>query len=136
MIKIILLISFVSVVNLAASIWQGSYEKALKEAVSQDKILYVFIVSNECRWCRKMELTTMKNRDVIDNLKSDFISVELVREDDSYPDVLKAKAVPKHFFLTPAQQLIYSVPGYWSVEDFISILGDVKRKYTKIKEKK
>lgn len=37
------------------------------------------------------------------------------------------------YFLTPEGRVIYSVPGYWDEEDYLSMMGDVQRKYKKQK---
>ncbi|MEA3521432.1 MAG: DUF255 domain-containing protein, partial [Campylobacterota bacterium] len=103
------------------------------KAVQENKILYVMIVSESCRWCRKMEKTTLLDNMIIKRLEDNFIAVELLRGIDTYPDSFQAKMVPKHYFLTPKEKKIYALPGYWSVEDFSSILDDVVRKYQKLR---
>lgn len=129
------------VLNTYASMleWQHEYETGLKMAQTEHKIFYVFIVSEHCRWCRKMEATTLQDSSVMARLASKYVLVELVREIDDYPSSLQAKMVPKHYFMMPDQSQLYSVPGYWGTEDFHSILDDVEKKYNRkiaIKEKK
>ena len=136
MIRILLLhVSLILFLNANAVDWQEEYDIAHAKAVKENKIFYVFIVSESCRWCRKMEETTMLDNEIIDRLNKDYISVELIRGFDDYPDSLQAKMVPKHYFLTPDEKKIYAVPGYWSTEDFSSILDDVTKRFKKIKAK-
>ena len=41
--------------------------------------------------------------------------------------------VPMSYFLTPEGRVLYSVPGYWSKDDYLSMMEDVERKYEKQK---
>ena len=116
--------------------WEDEYEDAHAKALQENKIIYVFIAGESCHWCRKMEDTTMRNKEVLKRLEKNFISVELIRGFDNYPDMFKTKMVPKHFFLTSNEKKIYTIPGYWDTENFISILDNVVSEYKKIKGKK
>jgi len=134
MIRILLLhVSLVLFLNANVIDWQDEYDSAHAKALEENKILYIFIVSESCRWCRKMEKTTMLDDKIINRLNRDYIAVELIRGFDDYPDSLQAKMVPKHYFLTPNEKKIYAVPGYWNSEDFSSILDDVRKKFKKTK---
>jgi len=136
MIRIFLLhVSLVLFLNANVIDWQDEYEIAHAKAIKENKIFYVFIVGESCRWCRKMEKTTMLDNEIINRLNKDYIAVELIRGFDDYPDSLQARMVPKHYFLTPDEKKIYAVPGYWNAEDFSSILDDVTKKFKKIKAK-
>jgi uncharacterized protein YyaL (SSP411 family) len=124
-----------ALLSLSATDWYDNYESAHTQALKENKIFYIFIVSEDCRWCRKMEATTMQDDAISARLGANFIAVELMRDIDTYPQRLQAKMVPKHYFLTPDERKIYAVPGFWNVEDFNSILDDVEKKFKKIKEK-
>ena len=114
--------------------WNSSFEAAKTAAQKEDKIIYVVITSETCRWCRKLESTTLEKPAVVKNINTKYAPVALTRGKDSYPPCLKAKMVPMSYFLTPQGRVIYSVPGYWVEEDYLSILGDVERKYKKQKK--
>jgi thioredoxin-related protein len=43
--------------------------------------------------------------------------------------------VPMSYFLDGEGKVIYSIPGYWTSEDYLSILDDALRKHKKSKEK-
>jgi uncharacterized protein YyaL (SSP411 family) len=134
MIRVLLLhISLVLFLNANVIDWQDDYESAHAKAIKENKIFYIFIAGDSCHWCRKMERTTMLDNEVINRLNKDYIAVELIRGFDDYPDLLQAKMVPKHYFLTPNEKKIYSVPGYWNTEDFSSILDDVTKNFQKYK---
>jgi len=121
--------------SLSAVDWDNNYERAHAQALKENKIFYIFIVSEDCRWCRKMEATTLKDEGVNARLDADFITVEVTKGVDTYPDRFEAKMVPTHYFLTPDEREIYAVPGFWDAKGFNSILNNVEKKFKKLKEK-
>ena len=113
--------------------WNDSFEAAKAKAQKEDKIIYAVITSETCRWCRKLEKETLEENEVISNLNSKYSAVALTRDKDSYPPCLKAPMVPMSYFLTPEGTVLYSVPGFWKGEDYLSMMEDVERKYKKQK---
>ncbi|MDD2949763.1 MAG: DUF255 domain-containing protein, partial [Sulfuricurvum sp.] len=85
----------------------------------------------QCRWCRKFEATTLQDEDVITKVNSKFVAVHVTRDKSVYPKKLSAKMVPMNYFLDNNGSVIYSMPGYWPVEDYQSILDDALVKYKK-----
>ena len=132
--RILLLVAlFISTMFAGEIEWNSGYEVAKAKAQKEDKIIYAVITSETCQWCRRLENSTLEDRAVVENMNSKFSAVALTRGKDKYPPCLKAKMVPMSYFLTPDGRVLYSVPGYWNEEDYLSILGDVERKYKKQK---
>ena len=130
--RIIMMISVLTLSLFASEIkWNDSFEAAKAKAQKEDKIIYALITSETCRWCRKLESETLDEQKIINNLNSKYLAVALTRDKDSYPPCLKAPMVPMSYFLTPEGTVLYSVPGYWNEEDYLSMMGDVERKYKK-----
>ncbi|BBG66328.1 hypothetical protein NNO_1625 [Hydrogenimonas sp.] len=103
--------------------WQSSYEEAQKKAKELKRPILVLLVSEHCRWCRKLESETLANPDVENFINRRFVPILVDRERDSYPDFIKSKYVPTTFFLTPGgEMLIKPVPGYWDPYDYMSDL--------------
>ncbi len=113
--------------------WEESFAEAKAKAQKEDKIIYALITSETCRWCRKLESTTLEEEKVVENVNSKYAAVALTRGKDKYPPCLKAPMVPMSYFLTPEGRVLYSVPGYWSKDDYLSMMEDVERKYQKQK---
>ncbi len=111
--------------------WNKSFDAAKIKAEKENKIIYAVITSETCRWCRKLEKETLKKKKVIQNLNRKYSAVALTRGKDKYPPCLKAPMVPMSYFLTPEGNVLYSVPGFWSEEDYLSMMADVERKYQK-----
>ena len=121
------------VANLLASDigWSDTYDQAQAKAKKESKPLLVLITSEQCRWCRKFEATTLQDEDVITKLNSKFVTVHVTRDKSVYPKSLSAKMVPMSYFLDGNGKVIYSMPGYWPSEDFQSIMDDALLKYKK-----
>ncbi|MEA2111864.1 MAG: DUF255 domain-containing protein [Campylobacterota bacterium] len=105
--------------------WFHNYDKAIKEAIIQNKKLFVLITSETCRWCRQLEHNTLEDKSIVDRISKKYISVALTRGKDSYPKILKAKMVPMSYYLNNDGSIISTVPGYWGVEDYHTVLNDV-----------
>jgi len=111
--------------------WSDTYEQAQAKAKKESKPLLVLITSEQCRWCRKFEATTLQDEDIISKLNSKFVTVHVTRDKSVYPKSLSAKMVPMNYFLDSNGKVIYSMPGYWPVDDYQSILDDALRKAKK-----
>jgi thioredoxin-related protein len=128
--KKFLLLSLLMANLFAADIvWNDTYEQAQAQAKKESKPLWVLITSEQCRWCRKFEATTLQDEGVISKLNSNFVAVHVTRDKSIYPKTLSAKMVPMNYFLDSNGKVIYSMPGYWPVEDYQSILDDALLKY-------
>jgi len=113
--------------------WNSDFAAAKAKAQKEDKIIYAVITSETCRWCRKLESTTLKDPKIIKNLNAKYAAVAITRGEGEYPQCFKAPMVPMTYFVAPDGRIIYSVPGYWQEEDYLSMMGDVERKYQKQK---
>lgn len=119
--------------NLFASdiAWNDTYEQAQAKAKKESKPMLVIITSEQCRWCRKLESTTLSDDEIVSKINSRFAAVHVTRDKSVYPRNLTAKMVPMSYFLDSTGKILYSMPGYWPVEDYQSILDDALRKAKK-----
>ena len=111
--------------------WSHDYTQALKNAKKEKKLVYMLITSEECRWCRKFESTTLEDEEVLQRLKQKYVLLHIDRDKDYMPEYFKKERVPRHYFITQKGEIIHSFLGYWSSEDFHSFLDDVQKKYKK-----
>lgn len=129
--KIVLLAFLMANLFSAEIAWNDTYEQAQAKAKKESKPLLVLITSEQCRWCRKFEATTLQDEDVISKLNSKFVTVHVTRDKSVYPKNLSAKMVPMNYFLDGNGKVLYSMPGYWPVDDYQSILDDALQRYKK-----
>jgi uncharacterized protein YyaL (SSP411 family) len=112
--------------------WNGTYDEALAKAKKESKPLMVLITSEQCRWCRKLESTTLQDEEIVSRINSKFQAVNVTKDKSIYPKNLVAKMVPMSYFIDPSNgKVLYSIPGYWGSEDYNSILDDALLKYKK-----
>lgn len=112
--------------------WNTSYDSARAKAKKESKPLMVLITSEDCRWCRKLEATTLQDEQIISRINTQFQAVNVTKDKSVYPKSLTAKMVPMSYFLDPSNgKVLYSIPGYWESEDYHSVLDDALRKYKK-----
>lgn len=112
--------------------WNDSYEQGLAKAKKEGKPLMVLITSEQCRWCRKLESTTLQDDEIVARINAKFQAVNVTKEKSIYPKNLTAKMVPMSYFIHPKTgKVLYSIPGYWGAEDYNSILDDALRKFKK-----
>lgn len=109
-------------------IWNDTFAEAQAKAKKESKPLMVLITSEQCRWCRKLEATTLSDETVISKINTKFVPVHVTRDKDIYPKTLTAKMVPMSYFLDGEGKVLYSIPGYWPVEDYQSVLDDALRR--------
>lgn len=131
--KKLLLLVFMAVYILGADInWNTSYDQALSKAKKENKPLMVLITSEQCRWCRKLENTTLQDESIVNRINGKFEAVNVIKDKSNYPKNLTAKMVPMSYFLDPKTgKVLYSIPGYWESEDYNSILDDALQKFKK-----
>ncbi len=129
MIKHILIIMAFTTMLLSANLdWSSDYKKALTEAKSQNKDVYMLITSSNCRWCRKFESQTLQDKSVIKRLEEQYVLLHIDRDKNYFPSKFKSKRVPRHYFITSKGEIIYSFLGFWEKDDFFSFLKDVDDK--------
>ncbi len=133
--KILILLSLISISLCALELqWVNSYHEALLKAKKEKKNLMLLVTSETCRWCKKLENTTLIDKEVVQRLQKDYVVVQLTRDEDNYPKVLKVASVPATFFLdAKGKPIIKQVIGYWSAEDYLSYMDDVDFKLGKKK---
>ncbi|MBN2870982.1 MAG: DUF255 domain-containing protein [Campylobacterales bacterium] len=111
--------------------WSANFAEAQVKAKKESKPMLVIITTEQCRWCRKLEATTLEDDKIISMINTKFSAVHVTRDKSVYPKNLSAKMVPMSYFLDPNGKVLYSMPGYWSTEDYQSILDDALKRYKK-----
>ena len=57
--------------------WHGNYEKALKEAREQNKVLMVLLIKNNCQKCKDLVKDIFVNKPYIDKLNHNVTNIFL-----------------------------------------------------------
>ena len=123
---IILSIFFLSSLYASELNWSNDYKKALEIAKKEKKDVYVLVTSKSCRWCRKFENTTLQDEKILELLKLKYVLVHADRDRDFLPKNFNTRSVPRHYFVTSDEKIIFTFIGYWDELDFNSYLSDVE----------
>ena len=127
--KTVLLTLIMAMTLFASEInWTCDFKEAQVLAEKEQKNILLIISTESCRWCRKLESTTLRDASVVKRVNAEYIALKLTKGKDTYPSHLKAKRVPMTYFLQPDGELVHSMVGYWNVEDFLSIMNDANYK--------
>ena len=105
--------------------WEHNFHRALLDAKQEQKIVYLFIGADKCRYCKKFKKMTLSKPEVIDGMKKDFILLYMSRDQHKIPDGFELYGVPRHYFLTPEGKIIRTEQGIWDPEGWFTILDEV-----------
>ena len=95
--------------------WMGDYNKALEIAKKEHKNMMVLLVKNNCKACNDFIVKYFMNRDYIDALNREFISVVVTYEGrTSYPiELLYSTTFPTLFFIDSKNENFLEKPIYF-----------------------
>ena len=92
--------------------WHGNYEKALKEAREQNKVLMVLLIKNNCQKCKDLVKDIFINKPYIYELNHNVISV-IVNIDNkhSFPiEMYWSNEYPTLFFVNSQNEIFIHKP--------------------------
>ena len=108
--------------------WTSDYQQALKDAKKQDKLVYILITSDSCKWCRKFEATTLQDKAIQKRLTKEFVKVHLSRDRHTIPKQFKTTPVPRHYFTDTKGNILYDSLGYRGVSCFDAFMDNAQDK--------
>ena len=108
--------------------WPNNYEEALAQAKKENKLVYIFITSDSCRWCREFENTTLQVKEIKDRLHKEFVAIHLSRDRHTIPEQFKTAPVPRHYFTDAEGNILYASLGHRKVECFDSFMDNAQNK--------
>lgn len=114
--------------------WSHDYKKALVDAKKHHKLVYVLITSENCKWCRKFESTTLQDKTILKRLYKEFEVVHLSREKDSVPEKFKTSPIPRHYFLDADGKVLYNSLGHRKQACFDSFMDNAENKNAKVNQ--
>ncbi|BCD61106.1 MULTISPECIES: thioredoxin family protein [unclassified Nitratiruptor] len=103
------------------------FDKILQQAKKENKIIILEATSPTCHYCRWMEKTTLKDKEVQERLRQHFIFIPVDITKQKLPLGIEWNLTPSFIFITPKGKIIKTVPGAWEKEDFLKILDEVRK---------
>ena len=127
--KYLFSIIFLSVSLFSANLdWSHDYKQGLIDAKKENKLVYILITSDACKWCRKFEATTLQDSEIKKRLYSQFITIHLSRDRDTIPKEFETAPVPRHYFTDSQGVILYSSLGHRGVVCFDAFMDNAQDK--------
>lgn len=117
--------------------WAKDYHSGIKEASVQNKpVLFVFS-RHTCKYCVMLDDTTFKDKQVIEALNKDFISIISYTDENDYtPRGLLTPGTPAIWFLMPSEQPMYQpLMGAVNAKNFLNALNIIKEEFDSMQTK-
>lgn len=119
------------------------WEEVEKNSESQKKLIMVYLYTDWCGWCRKLETETFSDEKVISRLNAGFNSVKVNPEKKAdylyngitmnyrvFTDKIshgKLKKYPLLVFIDPTTKKTYFQDGFISADEFYDLLDKVRK---------
>jgi len=118
--------------------WEKDFNSGIQKAQKENKpVLFVFS-RHTCKYCVILEKTTFSNKQVIEGLNKDFISIISYSDENDYtPRELWRPGTPTIWFLLPDGNPMYQpLMGAVGEQDFIQALDIVKKEFQRVNNKR
>ncbi|MFN0009998.1 MAG: thioredoxin family protein [Planctomycetota bacterium] len=100
--------------------FKGSFEAALAQAKSENKLIFIDFWTDWCGWCKRLDKDTFSNDSVVAEMK-DILCLSIDAESESGAPIAKKFAVrgfPALILLGPDGKAEDSIGGYLKPDDF------------------
>lgn len=113
--------------------WAKDFESGIKESTKQNKPALFVFSRHSCHYCRVLDATTFKDKDVIAALNKDFVSIISYSDENDYtPRELWRPGTPTIWFLKPdGTPLFQPIAGAIDAQNFLHALKIVKETFDK-----
>ncbi len=119
-------------------------EQAAETAGNQNKKIFVYVHTDWCTWCKRMEEETFSNNDVAEYMNDKFMPVALDAEsqkqvkfngqqmtEQDVASMFGVEGFPTHIFLNSNGEPITIAPGYMPPDRFIKVLSFIAEDHYK-----
>lgn len=121
--NIFILLALSVFVNGSELISQSSYKDAVIKGQKEDKKVIMFIYSDFCPWCLKMEQTTLRDKKVVNHINENYVFLKVNQNKDIFPPQFTPRGVPATYVIDPhKEKALSTIMGYGPAEPFLSRL--------------
>ena len=106
--------------------WQP-YIQGLSNAKKEEKPVFLYFHADWCKYCKKLKTTTFADKDVLNYLSNNFISITIDTEKErEIASEWGIKGLPNLWFLKADNSKISNIPGYIEAEQFLNVLKYIR----------
>jgi hypothetical protein len=110
--------------------YQNNFEKALKLAKKEHKLLMLFEVQDYCGWCSKQANSSLMDTDVKDEIANNFIPLLLNVDHADIPPAYRPEAVPALYFINPNEnEEVWRAVGYKKSNELLEVFRQARKSY-------
>lgn len=111
----------------ASSIRWQPFEEGMALGKSEGKKIYISFYTNNCSFCRRMQLETFRDPSVVSFMNEFFVPIRVnSNRDREIAMNFRVRGVPDNWFMMSDGEIIGRRPGYISPDDFFQLLKQVK----------
>ncbi len=110
--------------------WRSSLEAARRDAANEGRSLLLVMESPGCGWCRKLDRTTLRDREVVEAINTHTVPVRIDASDPAHERLVAALGVqgfPTLVLLGADGQVLDRRSGYLDARQFGSWLRSASR---------
>lgn len=105
-----------------------TFDKALKIAKEENKIILLDVVANNCAFCDKMEDEVLSTQRVQNAIKEDFVLAKVNVDNEPLPLGLSSQMTPMFVFISKTETVEDMRFGYIEEEKFLKLLEEERAK--------
>jgi thioredoxin-like negative regulator of GroEL len=115
--------------------WQSDLHTAHKVAVKEKKPLLLVFGADWCGFCKKLEQTTLEDKDLVRYVNSTFVPVHLdADKDERICEILEVSSLPCTVILTPDADLLDKFIGYLDTAAYQRKLVAAQRLHARLQQ--
>ena len=117
--------------------WAKDFKSGVKDASAKNKPVFFVFSRHSCHYCKILDETTFQDKEVIEALNKDFISIISYTDEQDYtPRDLWRPGTPTLWFLNPNGEPIFQpLIGAVDASELLKALDIVKEELDKTLEK-
>ena len=108
-------------------VWNSEYDAAYHKMQAQNRPMLVFVKSNACLYCQKMEAQTYSHPEVINEVSERFVPAVINSHNEpTLARQLGATVYPTTVIISADGRIVDSIPGFLTADEFRSRLRVAK----------
>jgi thioredoxin-like negative regulator of GroEL len=108
--------------------WQTNLQIAHRLSRESNKPMLFVFGADWCTWCKKLEKTTLSDRELVAYINANFIPIHIDADrDPRVVEILEAEALPCAVVLSPNADLLGRIQGFRDAAGYKSALATTKQ---------
>ena len=105
-----------------------TFQKAIKIAKEENKIILLDVVANNCKFCERMEREVLSKDIVQEAIKKDFVLAYINEDEEDLPLGLSSQMTPMFVFISQTETVKDMRFGYIEEKKFLELLEEMSSK--------